>query len=356
MISLATETERTLFFDFLPLSLGEIRGFKTRFHLYTVPGQVFYDASRKLILKGVDGVVFVADSQIERMEANLESVENLRINLSEQGYDLNRIPYVVQYNKRDLPNVATVDELRRLLNPARRPGVPGRGAHRRGGLRHPEAGGEAGPHRAEARGLAPCTPRKGLEALALQRVWMYDRSARKGDPHASSRLRSSRRRRARRSPRARCRASPRTRAWSSPRPTTASPSSPEEAHGQQDQRRRHRARAAEGRLHSPRPGHARPALRQARRGRRRGQGSRADNLVSFVDKYPSHRLRIVFLRMAVGALPGREGVGSRRRGRAAHDGRPQGPAGHQGHRCALRLRAPGRCSPSRRCARARSPS
>jgi signal recognition particle receptor subunit beta len=121
MISLATETERTLFFDFLPLSLGEIRGFKTRFHLYTVPGQVFYDASRKLILKGVDGVVFVADSQIERMEANLESVENLRINLSEQGYDLNRIPYVVQYNKRDLPNVATVDELRRLLNPR---GVP----------------------------------------------------------------------------------------------------------------------------------------------------------------------------------------------------------------------------------------
>ena len=121
MISLATETERTLFFDFLPLSLGEIRGFKTRFHLYTVPGQVFYDASRKLILKGVDGVVFVADSQIERMEANLESVENLRVNLSEQGYDLSKIPYVVQYNKRDLPNIATVDELRRLLNPR---GVP----------------------------------------------------------------------------------------------------------------------------------------------------------------------------------------------------------------------------------------
>src|SRR5512146_1653254 len=117
MISLATETERTLFFDFLPLSLGEIRGFKTRFHLYTVPGQVFYDASRKLILKGVDGVVFVADSQIERTEANVESVENLRTNLGEQGYDLNRIPYVVQYNKRDLPNVAAADDLRRLLNP-----------------------------------------------------------------------------------------------------------------------------------------------------------------------------------------------------------------------------------------------
>jgi mutual gliding-motility protein MglA len=117
MISLATETERTLFFDFLPLSLGEIRGFKTRFHLYTVPGQVFYDASRKLILKGVDGVVFVADSQIERMEANLESSENLRVNLAEQGYNLDKIPYVVQLNKRDLPNVATVEELHRLLNP-----------------------------------------------------------------------------------------------------------------------------------------------------------------------------------------------------------------------------------------------
>ena len=92
MISLATETERTLFFDFLPLALGEIRGFKTRFHLYTVPGQVFYDASRKLILKGVDGVVFVADSQIARIEANLESLENLRTNLAEQGYSLDKHP------------------------------------------------------------------------------------------------------------------------------------------------------------------------------------------------------------------------------------------------------------------------
>ncbi len=117
MLSLATETERTLFFDFLPLALGEIRGFKTRFHLYTVPGQVFYDASRKLILKGVDGVVFVADSQIARMEANAESLENLRTNLAEQGYSLDKIPYVVQYNKRDMPGVAPVDELRLLLNP-----------------------------------------------------------------------------------------------------------------------------------------------------------------------------------------------------------------------------------------------
>jgi mutual gliding-motility protein MglA len=117
MISLATETERTLFFDFLPLSLGEIRGFKTRFHLYTVPGQVFYDASRKLILKGVDGVVFVADSQIERMEANIESLDNLGTNLAEQGYDLAKIPYVVQYNKRDLPNAAPMAELQEVLNP-----------------------------------------------------------------------------------------------------------------------------------------------------------------------------------------------------------------------------------------------
>lgn len=121
MISLATETERTLFFDFLPLGLGEIRGFKTRFHLYTVPGQVFYDASRKLILKGVDGVVFVADSQIDRFDANLESAENLRVNLAEQGYDLDKIPYVIQYNKRDLPNVVSVEELSRELNPRKVP-------------------------------------------------------------------------------------------------------------------------------------------------------------------------------------------------------------------------------------------
>ena len=121
MISLATETERTLFFDFLPLSLGDIRGFRTRFHLYTVPGQVFYNASRKLILQRVDGIVFVADSQIERMEANIESMENLKENLAEQGYDLDKIPYVIQYNKRDLPNAAPVEQLRALLNPK---GVP----------------------------------------------------------------------------------------------------------------------------------------------------------------------------------------------------------------------------------------
>ena len=117
MVSLATETERTLFFDFLPVDLGTIRGFKTRFHLYTVPGQVYYNASRKLILKGVDGVVFVADSQLERMEANVESMQNLYDNLAEYGYDLTKTPFVVQYNKRDLPNAAPVGDLQAQLNP-----------------------------------------------------------------------------------------------------------------------------------------------------------------------------------------------------------------------------------------------
>ncbi|MGH9927980.1 MAG: GTP-binding protein [Pyrinomonadaceae bacterium] len=111
LISLATETDRTLFFDFMPLELGTVRGFKTRFHLYTVPGQVFYDASRKLILKGVDGVVFVADSQEERMDANVESLYNLEENLQAQGYDLMKLPYVLQLNKRDLPNIIPVNEL-----------------------------------------------------------------------------------------------------------------------------------------------------------------------------------------------------------------------------------------------------
>ncbi|HEY2322857.1 MAG TPA: GTPase domain-containing protein [Thermoanaerobaculia bacterium] len=116
LISLATETDRTLFFDFLPLDLGTVRGFKTRFHLYTVPGQVFYDASRKLILKGVDGVVFVADSQEPRMEANIESMANLDKNLKEQGYDLKAIPYVLQLNKRDLLTAVDPGEMYRQLN------------------------------------------------------------------------------------------------------------------------------------------------------------------------------------------------------------------------------------------------
>ncbi len=115
LISLATETERTLFFDFLPIDLGQIRGFRTRFHLYTVPGQVFYDSSRKLILKGVDGVVFVADSQEERMDANLESLSNLGQNLREHGFDLEKIPYVLQLNKRDLPDAVPEEELKRQL-------------------------------------------------------------------------------------------------------------------------------------------------------------------------------------------------------------------------------------------------
>jgi hypothetical protein len=115
LISLATETDRTLFFDFMPLELGTVRGFKTRFHLYTVPGQVFYDASRKLILKGVDGVVFVADSQEERMDANIESLYNLEENLKSQGYDLMTVPYVLQLNKRDLPNIISAEEMKMEL-------------------------------------------------------------------------------------------------------------------------------------------------------------------------------------------------------------------------------------------------
>jgi mutual gliding-motility protein MglA len=117
LISLATDQERTLFFDFLPVDLGSIRGFKTRFHLYTVPGQVYYNASRRLILKGVDGLVFVADSQAERMDANIAALENLYENLADYGYDASQLPIVLQWNKRDLPTAIPVDELRRQLNP-----------------------------------------------------------------------------------------------------------------------------------------------------------------------------------------------------------------------------------------------
>jgi mutual gliding-motility protein MglA len=115
MVSLATETDRTLFFDFLPLDLGTVRGFKTRFHLYTVPGQVFYEASRRLILKSADGVVFVADSQEERLDANLETLDNLREHLRDHNIDFNTIPYVLQLNKRDLPNVLPPEELKKQL-------------------------------------------------------------------------------------------------------------------------------------------------------------------------------------------------------------------------------------------------
>jgi len=124
LISLATESDRTLFFDFLPIELGTVRGFRTRFHLYTVPGQVFYDASRKLILKGVDGVVFVADSQELRFDANLEAIDNLRINLKEHGYDLDTVPYVLQLNKRDLPSAMPLEELERALRVKDEPVLP----------------------------------------------------------------------------------------------------------------------------------------------------------------------------------------------------------------------------------------
>jgi signal recognition particle receptor subunit beta len=106
-----------LFFDFLPIDLGQVKGFKVRLHLYTVPGQVFYDASRRLILKGADGVIFVADSQPERLEANQESVHNLSVNLTDHGLKLEELPYIVQYNKRDLPNVTSIEELRAAVNP-----------------------------------------------------------------------------------------------------------------------------------------------------------------------------------------------------------------------------------------------
>lgn len=116
LVSLDTELDRTLFFDFLPVDLGEVKGFKVRFHLYTVPGQVYYNASRKLILKGVDGIVFVADSQLERLEDNIESLENLIENLKEYNLSLDKIPFVMQYNKRDLPNIASIDDLNKSLN------------------------------------------------------------------------------------------------------------------------------------------------------------------------------------------------------------------------------------------------
>lgn len=116
IVSLDSDNERTLFFDFLPLDLGEIRGFKTRFHLYTVPGQVFYEASRKLILRGVDGIIFVADSQVEKMESNIESLNGMISNLKEQGYDPKTVPLVMQWNKRDLPNVMSIDEMNSKLN------------------------------------------------------------------------------------------------------------------------------------------------------------------------------------------------------------------------------------------------
>ncbi len=116
IISLGSENERTLFFDFLPLDLGKIRGYRTRFHLYTVPGQEFYEASRKLVLRAVDGIIFVADSQVERMEDNIKSLQGLQANLAEAGYKIEKIPLVMQWNKRDLPNISPLEELEERLN------------------------------------------------------------------------------------------------------------------------------------------------------------------------------------------------------------------------------------------------
>jgi mutual gliding-motility protein MglA len=116
MVSLATETDRTLFFDFLPLDLGTISGFRTRVQLYTVPGQVYYNATRKLVLRGADGVVFIADSQPEQFDDNIESLRNLHENLLEENIDVRTFPFVIQYNKRDLPGVIPVAELDDVLN------------------------------------------------------------------------------------------------------------------------------------------------------------------------------------------------------------------------------------------------
>jgi signal recognition particle receptor subunit beta len=121
LITLATEMDRTLFFDFLPLELGTVKGFKTRFHLYTVPGQVYYDASRKLILRGVDGVVFVADSQSSRFDANIESLYNLHENLEEYKLSVEDLPFVIQYNKRDMPDIISLEDLEQELNPEKYP-------------------------------------------------------------------------------------------------------------------------------------------------------------------------------------------------------------------------------------------
>jgi mutual gliding-motility protein MglA len=125
LVELPTDIERTLFFDFLPIEVGEIRGFRTRFHLWSVPGQVVYDASRKMILKGVDGVIFVADSQAERMEENMNSLANLEKHLELQGYDLATLPFAIQYNKRDLPNALPLNELRSALNKYNAPDFEG---------------------------------------------------------------------------------------------------------------------------------------------------------------------------------------------------------------------------------------
>lgn len=121
MVSLATEKDRTLFFDFLPLELGDIAGYKTRVQLYTVPGQVFYNSTRKLVLQGADGIVFVADSQVDLWQENIESLANLRDNLGMLGMDINKVPLVMQYNKRDMSNIVPVAEMDHALNSRKAP-------------------------------------------------------------------------------------------------------------------------------------------------------------------------------------------------------------------------------------------
>ena len=159
LISLATQSDRTLFFDFLPIDLGTIRGFKTRFHLYTVPGQVYYNASRKLILKGVDGIVFVGDSQVERMEANQEAMQNLYDNMAEYGYDLTKMPFVIQYNKRDLPNASPI-RLQASLN-------PGVGSDRSGAGADPAPAGLVGPSSSGSSSIEQmCSKTRYVEASA----------------------------------------------------------------------------------------------------------------------------------------------------------------------------------------------
>jgi signal recognition particle receptor subunit beta len=123
LVSLATETERTLFFDFFPLDLGTVKGYKVKFHLYTVPGQIYYSSSRKLIMKGVDGIVFVADSQRERFEANIESINDMMQNLADYDIEFDSLPYVLQLNKRDLPNITPVNELIEALRKKEEPVV-----------------------------------------------------------------------------------------------------------------------------------------------------------------------------------------------------------------------------------------
>jgi signal recognition particle receptor subunit beta len=120
LVTLSTENERTLFFDFLPLDVGQVRGYKTRFHLYTIPGQTFFEISREFIMKGIDGIVFVVDSQSERMEANIESFESLEKSLDRQGYDVSRLPLIFQYNKRDMPTSVSIQELQATFNPTRK--------------------------------------------------------------------------------------------------------------------------------------------------------------------------------------------------------------------------------------------